>query len=133
MRPIVIAHRGACGHRPGRTLAAYRRVIEQGADFIEPDLVLARDETRHPMPAAGVAFPRVQRRGVLGATTPDDVAWHGARGIGPAAASVLPDDTPDAARGLPRVPAMGASGFLIDQRDLDVAVRDRCIAKVAGP
>ncbi|NWM54939.1 glycerophosphodiester phosphodiesterase, partial [Escherichia coli] len=36
---IVIAHRGASGERPEHTLLSYRRAIEQGADFIEPDLV----------------------------------------------------------------------------------------------
>lgn len=41
--PIVIAHRGSSGERPEHTLAAYDRAIEQGADFVEPDLVLTRD------------------------------------------------------------------------------------------
>lgn len=41
--PIVIAHRGASGERPEHTIAAYRLAIEQGADFIEPDLVMTRD------------------------------------------------------------------------------------------
>ncbi|MCS6948099.1 MAG: glycerophosphodiester phosphodiesterase [Steroidobacteraceae bacterium] len=41
--PIVIAHRGASGDVPEHTLAAYFVAIEQGADFIEPDLVLTRD------------------------------------------------------------------------------------------
>lgn len=41
--PIVIAHRGASGERPEHTLAAYERAIVDGADFIEPDLVLTRD------------------------------------------------------------------------------------------
>ncbi len=41
--PIIIAHRGASGERPEHTLAAYERAINQGADFIEPDLVLTRD------------------------------------------------------------------------------------------
>ncbi len=41
--PIVIAHRGASGERPEHTIAAYRMAIEQGADFIEPDLVLTKD------------------------------------------------------------------------------------------
>ena len=41
--PIIIAHRGASGERPEHTLAAYALAIEQGADFIEPDLVLTRD------------------------------------------------------------------------------------------
>ncbi|MES2338816.1 MAG: glycerophosphodiester phosphodiesterase [Pseudomonadota bacterium] len=41
--PIVIAHRGASGLRPEHTIAAYTLAIEQGADFIEPDLVPTRD------------------------------------------------------------------------------------------
>ena len=42
-RPIVIAHRGASGERPEHTLESYRLAIEQGADFVEPDLVSTRD------------------------------------------------------------------------------------------
>lgn len=42
-RPIVIAHRGASGYRPEHTLAAYELAIDQGADFIEPDLVITKD------------------------------------------------------------------------------------------
>ena len=41
--PVIIAHRGASGERPEHTLASYELAIEQGADFIEPDLVLTRD------------------------------------------------------------------------------------------
>lgn len=41
--PIIIAHRGASGERPEHTLASYELAIEQGADFIEPDLVLTKD------------------------------------------------------------------------------------------
>ncbi|OQW39691.1 MAG: glycerophosphodiester phosphodiesterase [Proteobacteria bacterium SG_bin5] len=40
---IVIAHRGASGLRPEHTLAAYDLAIAQGADFIEPDLVMTKD------------------------------------------------------------------------------------------
>jgi glycerophosphoryl diester phosphodiesterase len=40
---IVIAHRGASGERPEHTLASYKLAIEQGADYIEPDLVLTKD------------------------------------------------------------------------------------------
>jgi glycerophosphoryl diester phosphodiesterase len=39
----VIAHRGASGERPEHTLASYRLAIEEGADYIEPDLVMTRD------------------------------------------------------------------------------------------
>lgn len=41
--PLVIAHRGASGYRPEHTLSAYKLAIEQGADFIEPDLVVTKD------------------------------------------------------------------------------------------
>jgi glycerophosphoryl diester phosphodiesterase len=40
---IVIAHRGASGERPEHTLGSYSLAIEQGADYIEPDLVLTKD------------------------------------------------------------------------------------------
>lgn len=41
--PIVIAHRGASGYLPEHTIAGYAVAILQGADFIEPDLVMTRD------------------------------------------------------------------------------------------
>jgi glycerophosphoryl diester phosphodiesterase len=42
-KALVIAHRGASGYVPEHTLAAYRLAIEQGADFIEPDIVISKD------------------------------------------------------------------------------------------
>lgn len=39
----LIAHRGASAYAPEHTLVAYRMAIEQGADFIEPDLQITRD------------------------------------------------------------------------------------------
>ena len=42
-QPIVIGHRGACGYLPEHTMASYRKAIELGADFIEPDLVVTKD------------------------------------------------------------------------------------------
>ena len=41
--PIVIGHRGASGYRPEHTLEAYSLAIAQGANFIEPDLVMTKD------------------------------------------------------------------------------------------
>jgi glycerophosphoryl diester phosphodiesterase len=41
--PLVIAHRGASGHRPEHTLASYALATEMGADYIEPDLVSTSD------------------------------------------------------------------------------------------
>ncbi len=61
--PLLIAHRGASGERPEHTLAAYERAIDQGADFIEPDLVLTKD---------GVLVARHENE--IGGTT--DVADH---------------------------------------------------------
>ncbi|MCY1519517.1 Glycerophosphodiester phosphodiesterase, periplasmic [compost metagenome] len=42
-KALVIAHRGASALRPEHTLAAYAKAIEDGADAIEPDLVMTRD------------------------------------------------------------------------------------------
>ena len=41
--PLVIAHRGASGLRPEHTLEGYALAITQGADVIEPDLVMTSD------------------------------------------------------------------------------------------
>ena len=42
-KPLIIGHRGASGERPESTLMAFRLAIAQGADFIEPDLVMTKD------------------------------------------------------------------------------------------
>ena len=42
-RPFVIAHRGASGYVPEHTLPGYFIAIQQGADYVEPDLVITRD------------------------------------------------------------------------------------------
>lgn len=60
---LIIAHRGASGERPEHTLAAYERAIDQGADYIEPDLVVTCD---------GVLIARHENE--IGETT--DVAAH---------------------------------------------------------
>jgi glycerophosphoryl diester phosphodiesterase len=62
-RPLVIGHRGACGYRPEHTLESYRLAMAQGADYIEPDLVMTRD---------GVLVARHENE--IGGTT--DVADH---------------------------------------------------------
>ncbi len=41
--PLVIGHRGASGFLPEHTLEGYKLAIEQGADYIEPDLVMTSD------------------------------------------------------------------------------------------
>jgi len=61
--PAVIAHRGASALRPEHTLEAYALAIAEGADFVEPDLVMTRD---------GVLVARHENE--IGSTT--DVAAH---------------------------------------------------------
>jgi glycerophosphoryl diester phosphodiesterase len=63
MSALLIAHRGASGYLPEHTLAAYELAIEQGADCIEPDVVMTRD---------GVLIARHENE--IGGTT--DVAAH---------------------------------------------------------
>jgi glycerophosphoryl diester phosphodiesterase len=41
--PRIIAHRGASGPRPEHTLEGYALALAQGADIIEPDLVVSAD------------------------------------------------------------------------------------------
>jgi glycerophosphoryl diester phosphodiesterase len=40
---LVIGHRGASALRPEHTLASYGKAIADGADYIEPDLVMTKD------------------------------------------------------------------------------------------
>ena len=61
--PLIIGHRGASGYVPEHTLASYFLAIQQGADFVEPDLVSTRD---------GVLVARHENE--IGGTT--DVAAH---------------------------------------------------------
>jgi len=42
-KKLVIAHRGASGYLPEHTLPAYTMAYAQGADFLEPDLVMTAD------------------------------------------------------------------------------------------
>lgn len=43
-KKLVIAHRGASGYLPEHTLAAKAMAYAQGADYIEQDLVMTRDD-----------------------------------------------------------------------------------------
>ncbi|CAL5374490.1 unnamed protein product [Camellia sinensis] len=42
-RPYNIAHRGSNGEIPEETTAAYKKAIEEGADFIETDILSSKD------------------------------------------------------------------------------------------
>jgi len=60
---LVIGHRGAPARRPEHTLASYGKAIADGADLVEPDLVMTKD---------GVMVVRHENE--IGGTT--DVANH---------------------------------------------------------
>src|ERR1700742_2051717 len=61
--PIVIGHRGASGYVPEHTLTSYFIAMQDGADYVEPDLVMTGD---------GVLVARHENE--IGGTT--DVADH---------------------------------------------------------
>jgi glycerophosphoryl diester phosphodiesterase len=61
--PIVIGHRGACGYVPEHTLTSYFVAMQDGVDYVEPDLVMTQD---------GVLVARHENE--IGGTT--DVARH---------------------------------------------------------
>ncbi len=61
--PIVIGHRGACGYVPEHTLTSYFIAMQDGVDYVEPDLVMTKD---------GVLVARHENE--IGGTT--DVAQH---------------------------------------------------------
>ena len=42
-KALVYGHRGASGYLPDHTLEGYKKGIELGADFVEPDLVMTKD------------------------------------------------------------------------------------------
>jgi glycerophosphoryl diester phosphodiesterase len=42
-KPLVYGHRGAAGYMPDHTLEGYKKGIELGADYVEPDLVMTKD------------------------------------------------------------------------------------------
>jgi glycerophosphoryl diester phosphodiesterase len=73
----VIAHRGASGHRPEHTVAAYTLAVQMGADFIEPDLVSTKDGVlvaRHENEIGGTTdvaqkFPERKTRKIIDGDT----------------------------------------------------------------
>ena len=43
VKPVLLGHRGCCALRPEHTLGSYAKAIADGADYIEPDLVVTKD------------------------------------------------------------------------------------------
>ena len=84
---LVLGHRGASALRPEHTLASYGKAIEDGADFVEPDLVMTKDGilvarheneisgttdvAKHPEFAARKATKTIDGRPVTGWFTED--------------------------------------------------------------
>src|ERR687895_358491 len=80
---LVIGHRGASGYRPEHTLASYELAARQGADYIEPDLVITKDGVlvaRHePLVHRGLHAGRAQDAAREGAHPGPAAAEHGLR------------------------------------------------------
>ena len=43
-KPLVWAHRGASGYAPENTLAAFQKAVDLGADGVELDIQLTKDD-----------------------------------------------------------------------------------------
>ena len=73
---LVIGHRGSPGLRPEHALASYELAIEQGADYIEPDVVMTKDHVliaRHENEISGTTdvatkFPDRKKKAVVDGT-----------------------------------------------------------------
>lgn len=74
-RRLVIAHRGASRERPENTLPAFERALELGADAIELDVRLARDDTAVVIHDATLTRTAGLRASV-GSLTAADLARH---------------------------------------------------------
>ncbi len=69
-KPIIIAHRGACGYLPEHTLAGKAMACAMGADFVELDAILTRDDRAivfhdhylNAMTDVAERFPRKKRK-----------------------------------------------------------------------
>lgn len=42
-KPLIMGHRGVAGYYPDHTVFGYKKAVELGADFVEPDLVMTKD------------------------------------------------------------------------------------------
>lgn len=72
-RPLIIGHRGASGLRPEHTLESYELAIEQGADFIEPDLVSTKDGVLIARHENAIAVRDLETGEISGTTNVADV------------------------------------------------------------
>jgi len=78
---LVIGHRGASALRPEHTLASYAKAIADGADVIEPDLVMTKDgvlvarhELRRDFLAAGGSLRQSESQAAPSSAAPSTSA-----------------------------------------------------------
>lgn len=77
-KPTLIAHRGASAYAPEHTLPAYRLALEQGADFVEPDLQITRDGV-----LVCLHDPRLERTTDVASRFPDRFRMEGGKKVWP--------------------------------------------------
>ncbi|GLI65000.1 hypothetical protein VaNZ11_008426, partial [Volvox africanus] len=94
--PFVMAYRGASADFPEHSIGAYRAAIEQGAQFIECDVVLSRDLVplcRHePNIAQTTNVLATRQRGTRNAETCGGVGGSGDGDLSPAGSVVWASD-----------------------------------------
>ena len=123
-RPRVIAHRGASWQMPENTLAAFARAIELGADMVELDVALSRDDE------LVVIHDATLERTTSGSGRVRDKTLHELQQL-EAGRSAGPDHTTE------RIPTLAAVLDLAQERTLlnieikEEAVTDRCAGGVA--
>src|SRR5262249_59871660 len=88
-RPLVIAHRGASAVAPENTIAAFEQAITDGADAIDLDLHLSRDDQLVVIHDSNVGRTTngsgsVRDRTLRELKRLDAGSWRGARVVGPA-------------------------------------------------
>lgn len=79
---LVIAHRGASGYLPEHTLPAKAMAYAQGADYLEQDLVMTKDDRLvvlhdHYLDRVTDVAERFRSvRGRMAASTPSTLPWR---------------------------------------------------------
>ena len=76
-RPYVVGHRGAMGHAPENTMAAFRKGVELGARMLELDVMLTRDG-RLVVIHDDTIDRTTDGRGAVAELTADEICCHDA-------------------------------------------------------
>ena len=82
-RPLVIAHRGASAEAPENTIAAFERALALGADAIELDVHLSKDDQPWSSTTSPSSAPPTGPARCARSPSASSSDWTGAAGSGP--------------------------------------------------